>query len=97
MTLDFIKKFFAFVRSVFSEGGEGSYSRVAAGAIVVATVAWVSHVVWHTHAIPDLTGPSAFLTVGAGTHYGLNKASDIISAIKGQNNDSQNNHQTPSA
>jgi hypothetical protein len=86
MTLDFIRKFFSFIRSVFSEGGEGSYSRVAAGAIVVATIVWVSHVVWHTHAMPDLTGPAAFLTVGSGTHYGLNKAPDIIAAFKGQIN-----------
>lgn len=79
-----VEKFFAFLQSVFSEDdGQGSYSRVASGAIVVATLAWVSHVVWKTGALPDLTGPATFICLAAGSHYGINKASDIISAFKG--------------
>jgi hypothetical protein len=77
-----MRDFFRFVSSVFSEDGEGSYSRCAAGAIVLGTIGWISHVVWRTHAIPDLTGPTTFLTVGASAHYGLNRASDIITALK---------------
>lgn len=79
----FIGRFFSFLREVFSEDGEGSYSRCAAGAIVAATIAWVSHVVWKTGALPDLTGPSAFIVTTVTAHYGVNKASDIISAFKG--------------
>lgn len=78
------KTFFKFIASIFSEeNGQGSYSRFAAGAIVLATLAWVSHVVWKTHSLPDLTGATAFLTVSAGSHYGLNQASNIISSIRG--------------
>lgn len=86
--LDFgkaIHSFFSFWKSVFSEDGEGSYSRCAAGTVVIAAVAWVTHVVWKTNAIPDLTGISAFVVSCAGVHYGLNKASEIVGAFKGTN------------
>jgi hypothetical protein len=73
-----------FLREVFSESGEGSYSRCAAGAIVVATITWVSYVVFRTKAIPDLTGPLSFMSSGVAVHYGTNKAADIIAAFKGQ-------------
>jgi hypothetical protein len=75
--------FFSFMKSVLSEDGQGSYSRTAAMAIVLASIGWVSHVVWKTHALPDLTGVSAFVCSTVGFHYGVNKASDIIGAIKG--------------
>jgi hypothetical protein len=75
-----------FLKSVFSEEGEGSYSRVSAGCIVLATLGWVTHVVWKTHQIPDLTGATAFLTSGTFASYGVNKASSIIDSIKGNKN-----------
>jgi hypothetical protein len=75
---------FQFIKSVFSEEGEGSYSRCSAGCIVMGTLVWVSYVVWKNHSIPDLTGPATFLTSGTACTYGVNKASDIIGAIKGQ-------------
>jgi len=81
--ITFISQFFGFLRSVFSEQGQGSYSRCAAGAIVLATLGWVTHVVWRTHALPDLTGPAAFIATGHASTYGINKASDIIGAFKG--------------
>jgi hypothetical protein len=77
------REFIRFVRSVLSEAdGTGSFSRVAGAAIVLGTLGWVTHVVWHLHTIPDLTGPAAFVTTGVGTLYGVNKASDIIGAFK---------------
>lgn len=80
-----VMSFFGFVRSVFSEDGQGSYSRCAAGAIVIATIAWITHVVWKTGALPELTGPAAFVTTCAGSHYLINKGADLISAVKGTN------------
>lgn len=83
-----MKEFLKFLRSVFSEAdGSGSFSRCTAGLIVVATLAWVSHVVFKTHAIPELDGPAAFLTTGAGSLYGTNKLSSIVSAFTGKGKD----------
>lgn len=74
---------FAFLKSVFSENGQGSYSRSVGGLIALSTVVWITYVVFKTHAVPDLTGPTMFFTVGSGTHYATNKASEIIDAFKG--------------
>lgn len=74
---------FTFLKSVFSEEGEGSYSRCASGALVLATIVWVSHVVLKTHALPDLTGPSAFIVTSVGTHYGINKGASLLTTLKG--------------
>ena len=74
---------FAFLKSVFSEDGQGSYSRFVGGIIVVATVVWITFLVIKNKVMPDLTGPTAFLTIGSGSHYITNKASDIVSAFKG--------------
>jgi len=63
---------------------EGSYSRCASAFIVVSVCSWVLYLVIKTAHMPDLTGPSAFLTTGVGIHYGTNKASDILSALKGK-------------
>ena len=84
---------FAFVKSVFSEEGQGSYSRCASAAITLSVIGWISHVVFKTHAIPDLTGPSAFITAGVGSHYLVNKAPDIIDSVKGNGHDSQHDQQ----
>ncbi len=72
----------SFLREVFSEDGQGSYSRLAAGAIVLSVLSWVTYLVFKNHAIPDLTGPSWFLVTGTGIHYGTNKAPDIMAAFR---------------
>ena len=78
-------KVFPWLKSVFSEDdGLGSYSRCASGFIVASVCSWVLFLVVKNHAMPDLTGPSAFLTTGVGIHYGTNKASEILSALKGK-------------
>ena len=74
---------FGFIKSVFSEDGQGSYSRCAGGFVVVAVVSWVSYVVWKTKVIPDLQGPAFFLASGNAVSYGTNKLPDILSAIRG--------------
>jgi hypothetical protein len=83
-----MKSLFGFLRSVFSEAdGTGSWSRIGSLLIVLATLGWVTHVVWRTHSIPDLGGATAFLTAGAGTMYGTNKLGSIMSAITGKGKD----------
>lgn len=76
-----------FIREVFSDGGIGSFARVAQGVVVLSTVSWVSYVVWRNNAIPDLTGPTFFLSGGAASHYGLSKISGIVDAFKGKKKD----------
>jgi hypothetical protein len=83
-----IKELWSFVKSIFSEDGQGSFSRMAQGFIVLMTCGWVTHVVWKTHAIPDLGGVSVFIGTGALGHYGLNKAESIVGAFRGKNTDS---------
>ena len=78
-----LKQLVAFFKEVFSEGGQGSFSRVIQGFIVVMTCSWVTYVVFRTRAIPDLTTPAMF--IGAGSlHYMTNQAAGIVSAFKGK-------------
>ena len=72
----------AFLKSVFSEDGQGSYSRIASAVITLTVLSWVTHVVWRTHVVPDLTGALAFLTGGVGVHYGVNKFNDVVDTYK---------------
>jgi len=84
-----MKRILAFIREVFSEDGQGSFSRVIQGFIVLATCGWVTHVVARTHAIPDLTSPSMF--IGAGSlHYVANKVPDMLSAFRGKDTSTPN-------
>jgi hypothetical protein len=79
-----MRGFFSFIKGVLSEDGvTGSYSRCASATIVFCTVAWITFLVFRTRLMPDLTGPLAFLTGGVGIHMGINKASEIATAIKG--------------
>jgi hypothetical protein len=76
----YIQAFLAFIKSVFSDGGNGSFSRCGAAVIIGATISWVSYLVLKNHAIPDLQGPTWFMSSGVGMLYGTNKASDLITA-----------------
>lgn len=80
---------FSFLKSVFSEDGQGSYSRSVGGLIALATVTWITYVVFKTKAIPDLSGPTVFFTAGSGSHYLVNKAGDIVDSFKGNNKPQQ--------
>lgn len=79
-----MKAFLSFLKTVLSEDGQGSYSRFAGFLIVVATLGWITYLIIMTKTMPDLTGPTAFITVSSGSHYLTNKASDILSAFKGK-------------
>lgn len=61
---------------VFSDGGSPSSSRVYTGLLVVASIVWVSYVVFKTGHLPDggtLTGLGAF----AVSPYAMNSISKI--------------------
>lgn len=87
-----IKQILAFFREVFSEDGQGSFSRVIQGVIVLATCSWVTYVVIRTRAIPDLSGASLFIGTGA-AHYGINKMASIVEAFKGKSTENVQNGQ----
>ena len=69
------KGFKGFWRGVFSEpDGTPSFSRMASGLIVAFACGWVSHLVWHNHALPDFAGLALFI----GTLYGTNKLAGAL-------------------
>lgn len=80
--MNFIKAALAFLKSVFSEDGQGSYSRFASGAIVFSTLGWITYLVIKHGALPDLSGPALFIGAGSAV-YGVNKAEAIVGALKG--------------
>jgi hypothetical protein len=71
----------SFIRQIFSEDdGTGSASRVLMVLHSIAAIAWGSHVVYHTHALPDaasLSGVTAFLTAP----YAVNKMHAAVTAF----------------
>jgi hypothetical protein len=75
----------SFLREVFSDGGQGSASRVLTIPHVLVACASVAYVVYKTHVIPDavtLGGLGTFATV----HYLVNAAKNTISSFsKGGN------------
>jgi hypothetical protein len=70
----------AFIRKALAEqDGTPSLSRVTAFFVTIATIAWVTYVVIHTGALPDLTSASLFIAGGHGG-YAANKISEAIGA-----------------
>ena len=64
-----------FCRGVFSESdGTPSFSRVATGLIVAFALGWVTHLVWHNHALPDFGGLVLFI----GALYSVNKITAAV-------------------
>ncbi len=78
---------FQFLKSAMSEpataNGEGtvSFSRLAAGFIIAFVLLWVTYLVFYNHVMPDLAGPTLFMTGGAGATYGANKVTTAVSNI----------------
>jgi hypothetical protein len=72
------------VRQVFSENGQGSWSRVQSAMHMVGCMGWVTHFVVHTHTLPDamtLTGLTAFVTAP----YAAGKAAGALSTFSNGN------------
>lgn len=70
------------LREVLSENGIGSYSRYSGFLIIIATICWVSYLVIHNKAFPDMTGPTAFVA-GGQAQYAANQIKLIVAASKG--------------
>lgn len=81
-----------FLREVFSDGGQGSYSRLASGAVVLATLFWVSYLVIKNHSMPDLGGPSLLIGTSSTAHYGVNQIQNIVGMLKGTGNAPTDTH-----
>ncbi|MBZ5516454.1 MAG: hypothetical protein LAN62_16705 [Acidobacteriia bacterium] len=69
-----------FLRQLFSEGGEASFSRVGTLIALACACAWVSRIVWKTGALPALEG----LTVFIASLYGLGKAGETVQRVLGK-------------
>ena len=70
----------SFLREVFSDGGSGSASRVMMAFHGIIGGAAISHVVYHTHALPDavsVAGITAFVTAP----YALNALHKAVGAF----------------
>ena len=68
-----------FLKQLFSESGEASFSRVGSFLALLFTCAWVSYLVWKTRALPGLEGLTFFI----GTLYGLGKAGETVQRVAG--------------
>lgn len=70
----------SFWRSAFSEdNGTGSASRILSAITVVSSLVWISLVVWHNRAVPDLASVAVFDSSVVGVLYGINKVSSKAS------------------
>lgn len=68
-----------FLRQLFSESGEASYSRIGSFLALLFACGWVSVIVYKTHALPELQGLALFVA----TLYGLGKAGETLQRLKG--------------
>lgn len=70
-----------FLKLLFAAEPGASFSRVATFIALNFSCVWVTHLVWHNHALPDFGG----LTLFVGSMYGMGKASDLYARVKGGN------------
>jgi len=67
------ERLFAYLKSTFSEAdGTGSSTRLLAGGGVLATIVWVSFIVFSQKHLPDLGGAAMFVSASF-SGYGINK------------------------
>ncbi len=69
-----------FLKQLFSESGEASFSRTGSFMALALACGWVSYIVWKTHALPNLQG----LTMFIGTLYGLGKTGETVQRVMGK-------------
>lgn len=68
-----------FLRQLFSESREASFSRVGAFVALAFACAWVSYIVRRTGSLPSLEGLTFFIA----TLYGLGKAGETVERVLG--------------
>lgn len=66
-----------FLRTLFSESGTASWSRFASLIALGFVCGWITHIVGHTHALPDLAGPAMF----AAAPYGIGKINETVAKL----------------
>lgn len=66
-----------FLKQLFSESGEASFSRVGSSLALVCSCFWVSYIVMRTGNLPGLEGLTFFI----GSLYGLGKAGETVQRI----------------
>jgi hypothetical protein len=92
-----------FIKAAMSEPatalreGSASFSRVAAGVIIGFVLMWVTYLVLKTHAMPDLSGPTLFMTGGASATYGTNRVMAVIDKKTDQDHDHDHDHDDKSS
>ncbi len=69
-----------YLQQLFSESGEASFSRVGSFLALVFSLAWLSYIVWKTHAVPGLEGLTFFIA----SLYALGKAGETVQRILGK-------------
>jgi len=67
----------SWIKQIFSESGEGSFSRLGAFVALAFSCAWISFIVWRMNVLPPLDGITLFIA----TLYGLGKAGETIQRI----------------
>lgn len=73
------------------QNGTSSFGRTGAAVIIVSTIFWITYLVLKMHGMPDLAGPTLFLTSGVSATYGANKVSAALNGAK----DKQHGSDTP--
>jgi hypothetical protein len=66
-----------FLKQAFSDGDQASSSRIMSAVCSLASIGWITHIVLHSHALPDvatLGGVTAFSTA----HYAANKIAGMV-------------------
>jgi hypothetical protein len=61
-----------FLKQAFTDGGTPSSSRLLSAFCTIASIGWITHIVAHTHAMPDVAtigGATAFSVA----HYSANR------------------------
>jgi len=69
-----------FIKGAFSDNGTPSSSRIVSAVCALASIVWISHVVYHTHALPDAVA-TAGVTAFSTSHYVANKVGSAVEAF----------------
>lgn len=66
-----------FLKGVFSDGDQPSFSRVASGVLVAFACGWITALLYHDHKLPD---PAELLALGAFVtlFYGVNRGTQSL-------------------